>query len=67
MKFTLELDMSGEEFTRGGGSNLVDGGTLGFYLTRLAKRVDGHAMAAGENGKVVTDDEGVIGSWKIEG
>ena len=39
---------------------------MGLYLTRVAKRMDGHSMAAGENGKIVSDDDEVLGSWKIE-
>lgn len=67
MKFILELNLTGEEFSSSSGSNLVNGETLGFHLTQVAKRVDGHTMAAGESGKIIGGDEDVIGSWKIEG
>lgn len=67
MKFTLELDMASEEFASQSGSGLVQGMTIGFYLTEVARRIDGHAMAAKENGQIVSDDgDGIIGSWKIE-
>jgi hypothetical protein len=67
VKFTLELDLSSEEFANRSNSDMVQGGSIGFYLTEAAKRIDGHAMAAGENGKILSDDDDtVIGSWRIE-
>jgi len=66
VKLVLEIDLSGEEFRSRGSNSLVLGESMGLYLTRVAKRMDGHSMAAGENGKIVSDDDEVLGSWKIE-
>lgn len=66
MKLVLELDLSGEEFQARGSNGLVLGEEVGTYLTNVAKRMDGHSMAAGENGKIVSYDDEILGSWEIK-
>jgi len=65
VKFTLEIDVSNEDFTEGSPDGMVSGVEIGYVLGSVQKRLDRHAMRPGENGVILSDESVPIGEWRI--
>jgi len=65
VKFTLEIDLSHEDFTEGSPDGMVNGVEIGYVLGSVQNRLGRHAMRPGENGVILSDESVPIGEWRI--